>query len=36
MIRGSQPFNHHDTNTLKLIAPPQPTPLQAILSGQGG
>ena len=36
MIRGTQPFSHHDTNTLKLVAPPQPNPLQAILSGQGG
>jgi hypothetical protein len=35
MIRGTQPFNHHDSNTLKLVAPPAPNPLEAILKGQG-
>ena len=36
LIRGTQPFSHRDTNTLTLVAPPQPNPLQAILSGQSG
>jgi hypothetical protein len=33
IIRGTQPFNHRDANTLQLVAPPQPNPLQALLSG---
>ncbi len=36
MIRGTQPFSHRDTNTLRLVAPPQVNPLQAILNGQSG
>ena len=33
MVKGAaQPFNHHDTNTLKRVAPAGPNPLAAILS----
>jgi len=31
-VKGrDQPFNHHDTNTLNLVAAPAPNPLAAIL-----
>jgi hypothetical protein len=30
LVRG-KPFNHHDTNTLKLVAAPAPNPLALIL-----
>jgi len=30
LVRG-RPFNHHDTNTLKLVAAPTPNPLAIIL-----
>jgi hypothetical protein len=33
-VRGSTPpFNHHDTNTLRRIAPPAPNPLVGLLKG---
>jgi hypothetical protein len=33
MVKGAaQPFNHHDTNTLKRVAAAGPNPLAAILS----
>src|SRR5262249_13424858 len=31
-VRGA-PFNHHDTNTLQLIAPPKLNPLALIAKG---
>ncbi len=32
LVKGrDQPFNHHDTNTLKRVAPPEPNPLAVIL-----
>jgi hypothetical protein len=31
-VRGrTPPFNHHDTNTLRRIAPPTPNPLVGLL-----
>jgi hypothetical protein len=31
-VKGAaQPFNHHDTNTLKLVEAPAPNPLAMIL-----
>jgi hypothetical protein len=31
-VRGREPaFNHHDTNTLRRIAPPTPNPLVGLL-----
>ena len=30
-VRGA-PFNHHDTNTLKLVAPPKLNPLAVIVN----
>ncbi len=34
MVKG-KPFDHHDSNTLKLVAPPAANPLAAIVSGRG-
>jgi hypothetical protein len=32
LVKGrDQPFNHHDSNTLKLVAAPAPNPLAVIL-----
>lgn len=37
IVKGqSQPFNHHDTNTLKLVAPPPLNPLAILQSAQCG
>jgi hypothetical protein len=30
MVRGKEPFDHHDTNTMKLVAPPVLNPLAII------
>ena len=32
MVGGGNSFDHHDTNTLKLVEAPQPNPLARILS----
>jgi len=33
-VRGQEPaFNHHDTNTLRRVAPPTPNPLVDLLKG---
>ena len=32
MVGGGKSFDHHDTNTLKLVEAPQPNPLARILS----
>jgi hypothetical protein len=33
MVRGAdRPFNHHDTNTMKLVEAPAPNPLAVILA----
>ena len=32
-MRGA-PFNHRDTNTLKLVAPPKLNPLAVIVNGR--
>lgn len=34
-VRGA-PFNHHDTNTLQLVAPPKLNPLAMIVAGRAG
>ena len=34
-MRGA-PFNHRDTNTLKLVAPPKLNPLAVIVNGRAG
>ena len=31
LVRGA-PFNHHDSNTLKLVAPPKLNPLAVIVN----
>ena len=34
-VRGA-PFNHHDSNTLKLVAPPKLNPLAVIVKDRAG
>jgi hypothetical protein len=37
VIRGKgEPFNHHDTNTMRRVAPPQPNPLAEIQAETAG